>query len=89
MQYWLHPENIYGIEIKSDADTYTRLAKQVKYYNLYIKINPKSLISYLKITIFIQKLIFNHIIIAYIISKIIIRSLLSFPSNKSLQSISS
>lgn len=33
------PENIYGIEIKSDADTYTRLAKQVKYYNLYYDYN--------------------------------------------------
>ena len=29
------PEILYGIEIKSDADTYTRLAKQVKYYNWY------------------------------------------------------
>ena len=29
------PELIYGIEIKSDADTYTRLAGQVKYYDLY------------------------------------------------------
>jgi len=26
---------IYGIEIKSDADTYTRLKKQVKYYDQY------------------------------------------------------
>ncbi len=26
---------IWGIEIKSDADTYTRLEKQVKYYNWY------------------------------------------------------
>ncbi len=29
------PEFIYGIEIKSDADTYARLEKQVKYYNWY------------------------------------------------------
>ena len=26
---------LYGIEIKSDADTYTRLEKQVKYYDQY------------------------------------------------------
>ena len=30
---------VYGIEIKSDADTYTRLAKQVKYYNQYFDYN--------------------------------------------------
>ena len=30
---------IYGIEIKSDADTYTRLAKQVRYYNQYFDYN--------------------------------------------------
>ncbi len=29
------PEVLYGIEIKSDADTYTRLDKQVKNYNSY------------------------------------------------------
>ncbi len=29
------PALLYGIEIKSDADTYARLAKQVKYYNWY------------------------------------------------------
>ena len=29
------PKLIYGIEIKSDADTYTRLKKQVKNYDLY------------------------------------------------------
>ena len=29
------PQLLYGIEIKSDADTYVRLAKQVKYYNWY------------------------------------------------------
>ena len=29
------PRLIYGIEIKSDADTYTRLKKQVKNYDLY------------------------------------------------------
>ena len=29
------PALIYGIEIKSDADTYARLEKQVKYYNWY------------------------------------------------------
>ena len=29
------PEDLYGIEIKSDADTYTRLEKQVKNYDWY------------------------------------------------------
>ncbi len=29
------PDTLYGIEIKSDADTYARLEKQVKYYNWY------------------------------------------------------
>ena len=29
------PEALYGIEIKSDADTYARLEKQVRYYNWY------------------------------------------------------
>lgn len=29
------PEELYGIEIKSDADTYARLKNQVKYYNWY------------------------------------------------------
>lgn len=29
------PAVLYGIEIKSDADTYTRLKKQVKYYDWY------------------------------------------------------
>ncbi len=29
------PEILYGIEIKSDADTYARLEKQVRYYNWY------------------------------------------------------
>ena len=29
------PALIYGIEIKSDADSYARLEKQVKYYNWY------------------------------------------------------
>ena len=29
------PELLYGIEIKSDADTYARLEKQVRYYNWY------------------------------------------------------
>ena len=29
------PEEIWGIEIKSDADTYARLAEQVKNYDLY------------------------------------------------------
>ena len=33
------PTAIYGIEIKSDADTYTRLEKQVSYYNLYFDRN--------------------------------------------------
>lgn len=32
-------EAIYGIEIKSDADTYTRLAKQVKNYNRFFDYN--------------------------------------------------
>ncbi len=30
---------LYGIEIKSDADTYERLETQVKYYNLYFEYN--------------------------------------------------
>ena len=29
------PDFLYGIEIKSDADTYARLEKQVKNYNWY------------------------------------------------------
>ena len=29
------PQLLYGIEIKSDADTYTRLNNQVKYYNCF------------------------------------------------------
>ena len=29
------PELLYGIEIKSDVDTYARLKKQVRYYNWY------------------------------------------------------
>lgn len=29
------PEAIYGLEIKSDADTYARLKKQVRYYNRF------------------------------------------------------
>ena len=29
------PQFLYGIEIKSDADSYTRLKKQVKYYDWY------------------------------------------------------
>ncbi len=29
------PEYLYGIEIKSDADNYSRLEKQVRYYNWY------------------------------------------------------
>ncbi len=33
------PALLYGIEIKSDADTYTRLAKQVKYYNWFFDRN--------------------------------------------------
>ena len=33
------PEAIYGIEIKSDNDTYTRLSGQVKNYNLYYDYN--------------------------------------------------
>lgn len=33
------PDSIYGIEIKSDADTYARLASQVKDYDLYFDYN--------------------------------------------------
>lgn len=33
------PDAIYGIEIKSDADTYARLGRQVKDYNLYYDYN--------------------------------------------------
>ena len=33
------PDSIYGIEIKSDADTYVRLAGQVKDYDLYFDYN--------------------------------------------------
>ena len=33
------PEAIYGIEIKSDADTYARLEKQVRDYNLFYDYN--------------------------------------------------
>ena len=33
------PEAIYGIEIKSDADTYARLSRQVKDYNLFYDYN--------------------------------------------------
>ncbi|MDD2971533.1 MAG: sce7726 family protein [Lachnospiraceae bacterium] len=33
------PEALYGIEIKSDADTYTRLSRQIKDYNNYYDYN--------------------------------------------------
>lgn len=33
------PDALYGIEIKSDADTYARLARQVKDYDLYYDYN--------------------------------------------------
>lgn len=33
------PDALYGIEIKSDADTYARLERQVKDYNLYYDYN--------------------------------------------------
>lgn len=33
------PHGLYGIEIKSDADTYARLERQVKDYNLYYDYN--------------------------------------------------
>ena len=33
------PDALYGIEIKSDADTYTRLATQVKDYDKYFDYN--------------------------------------------------
>ena len=33
------PQLLYGIEIKSDADTYTRLNNQVKYYNCFFDRN--------------------------------------------------
>ncbi len=35
----VHPEALYGIEIKSDADTYARLADQVKDYDQYFDYN--------------------------------------------------
>ncbi len=34
---------LYGIEIKSDADTYARLEKQVKNYNWYYDRNIKAI----------------------------------------------
>ena len=40
------PDSLYGIEIKSDADTYARLASQVRYYNKYFDRNI--LVSYSK-----------------------------------------
>ena len=33
------PKALYGIEIKSDADTYARLERQVRDYNLYYDYN--------------------------------------------------
>lgn len=33
------PDALYGIEIKSDADSYTRLANQVKDYDIYYDLN--------------------------------------------------
>lgn len=33
------PQAVYGIEIKSDADSYTRLARQVRDYNLFYDYN--------------------------------------------------
>lgn len=33
------PEAVYGVEIKSDADTYTRLKRQVRDYNLFYDYN--------------------------------------------------
>lgn len=33
------PDSLYGIEIKSDADTYARLERQVKDYDLYYDLN--------------------------------------------------
>ena len=33
------PDALYGIEIKSDADTYVRLERQVKDYDLYYDYN--------------------------------------------------
>ena len=35
----VRPDSIYGIEIKSDNDTYTRLANQVKVYNRFFDYN--------------------------------------------------
>ena len=35
----ISPDAIYGIEIKSDNDSYTRLAGQVKYYDQYYDYN--------------------------------------------------
>ncbi len=37
--FMITEEAIYGIEIKSDADTYTRLSRQVKYYDYYYDYN--------------------------------------------------
>ena len=33
------PDTLYGIEIKSDADTYARLSRQVKDYDKYYDFN--------------------------------------------------
>ena len=33
------PDALYGIEIKSDADTYARLERQIKDYNIYYDYN--------------------------------------------------
>lgn len=33
------PEAVFGIEIKSDADTYARLKRQVRDYNLFYDYN--------------------------------------------------
>ena len=33
------PETVYGVEIKSDADTYSRLKRQVRDYNLFYDYN--------------------------------------------------
>ena len=40
------PDFLYGIEIKSDADTYARLEKQVKNYNWYYDRNIMLLVHH-------------------------------------------
>lgn len=51
------PEKLVGIEIKSDADTYTRLTRQVRDYDKYF--DAKKLKIY--VIILLKLLITNHI----------------------------